>query len=145
MSRKARLRAGVIAAALTLMLAVAAAAIAAGSAAPQLLSPNHQHVSPGHIRLVTNIPLRPNRHGVFLAISPTHKLDKQGHLKVCGGRRCDFVGPTHWKGHKYSYVAKYSFPGYWAVTPGKYYWQVHYYTVGDTAVYYSGIGSFVVK
>jgi hypothetical protein len=32
-----------------------------------------------------------------------------------------------------------------AVTPGKYYWQAHYYTGGDTAVCWSPIGSFVVK
>jgi len=59
--------------------------------------------------------------------------------------RCDFVGPKHWNGNKYSYVAPFNYPGYWAVTPGKYYWQAHYYTRGDTAVYWSGIGSFVVK
>jgi hypothetical protein len=59
--------------------------------------------------------------------------------------RCDFVGPKHWKGHKYSYVAPFNYPGYWAVTPGKYYWQAHYHTRSDTAVYWSGVGSFVVK
>ncbi len=145
MSGKARFRAVAAAAVLAILLAVAGTAIAAGGAAPKLLSPNHKHVAPGHIRLVVEVPLTPNSHGVFVAITPSKKLDKDGHLKECFGKRCDFVGPTHWKGDKYSHVAQFNFPGYWAVTPGKYYWQAHYYTLGDTAVYYSAIGSFVVK
>ena len=144
MSGKARFRAGAAAVAFAVLLAIAGTAIA-GGVTPTLLSPNHKHIAPGHIRLVVNVPLKPNSHGVFVAISPKKDLDKAGHLKDCGAKRCDFVGPTHWKGSKYSYVAKFNFPGYWAVTPGKYYWQAHYYTVGDTAVYWSKIGSFVVK
>lgn len=145
MSGKARFRAGAAAAVLAILLAVAGAAIAAGGAAPKLLSPNHKHVSQGHIRLVVEVPLKPAKHGVFVAVSPTKDLDKDGHLKDCASKRCDFVGPTHWKGDRYSHVAQFNFPGYWAVTPGRYYWQAHYYTVGDTAVYWSAIGSFVVK
>ncbi|MBV8948980.1 MAG: hypothetical protein JO286_11670 [Solirubrobacterales bacterium] len=145
MSRKAGLRASALAAALAMLLGVAGAAIAAGSAAPKLLAPNHQRVAPGRIRLVVEVPLKAAKHGVFVTIATQAKLDKFGHLKECGASRCDFVGPTHWKGDKYSYVAQFNFPGYWSVTPGKYYWQVHYYTLGDTAVYWSGIGSFVVK
>jgi hypothetical protein len=145
MSSKVGLRAGAFVAALTVVLAVAAAAIAAGRAAPRLLSPNHKHVRPGRVRLVVDVPLKPARQGVFITVASTRKLDKFGHLKLCGSGRCDFVGPTHWKGHDYSYVAPFNFPGYWSVTPGKYYWQAHYYTVGDRAVYYSGIGSFVVR
>lgn len=145
MSRKTGIRAGAAGAALTLVLVVTAAAVAAGGVAPQLLSPNHRHVAPGRIRLVVDVPLKPAKQGVFVAISPSRKLDKYGHLKECFANRCDFVGPKHWKGSDYSYVAPFNFPGYWAVTPGKYYWQAHYYTQGDTADYYSGIGSFVVK
>jgi hypothetical protein len=144
MSRKVGVQAGSLAAALTMALVVTAAG-AAGGVAPKLLSPNHKHVAPGHIKLVVDIPVRPNRDGVFIAVSPKHKLDKAGHLKECSGNRCDFVSPKHAKGHKYTYVAKFNFPGYWAVTPGKYYWQVHYFTRGDTAIRYSKIGSFVVK
>ena len=144
MSGKARFRAGAAATALVILLAIAGTAIAAGGVTPKLLSPNHARVAPGHLRLVVGIPLQPNRQGVFVAVSPVKKLDLHGHLtSTC--KRCDFVGPTHWKGDKYSYLAKFDFPGYWAVTPGKYYWQAHYYTVGDTAVYWSTIGSFVVK
>ena len=145
MSRKPWWRAGVLAAALAVVLAVAGAAAGAGGPAPQLLSPNHKHVAPGRIRLVVAVPLKAAKHGVFINIATRRKLDKFGHLKECGGTSCDFVGPKHWKGDKYSYVAQFNFPGYWSVTPGRYYWQAHYYTVGDTAVYWSGIGSFVVK
>jgi hypothetical protein len=145
MSGKARFRGGAAAVALATLLAVAGTAIAAGGVAPALLSPNHKHVAPGHIRLVVEVPLKPAKRGVFIAIAPKKSLDRDGHMKDCGSKRCDFVGPTHWKGDKYSYVARFDFPGYWAVTPGKYYWQAHYYPVGDTAVYWSPIGSFVVK
>lgn len=145
MTNKARLRAGGLLAAVILLLAIAAGAAAASGVAPTLGSPNHRHVNPGRVHLVVNIPLKPNKHGVFITISPQRKLDRNGHLKSCSGRRCDFVSPTHLKGHKYSYVGKYTFPGYWSVTPGKYYWMVDYFTVGDTAHYYSRIGSFVVK
>jgi hypothetical protein len=128
-----------------MVLALTAVATAAGGVAPSLMAPNHTHVGPGRIRLVVKVPLRPSRHGVFIAIANQRKLDRFGHLKVCGNFRCDFVSPTHWIGNKYSYVARFNFPGFWAVTPGRYYWQAHYYTVGDTAVYFSGIGSFVVR
>jgi hypothetical protein len=145
MWRKAGVRAGALAATLAIVLAMAAAAIAAGGVAPRLLSPNHRHVAPGHIRLVVAVPLKAAKHGVFVTIASKRRLDRFGHLKTCGINRCDFVGPTHWKGNDYRFVAPFDYPGYWAVTPGKYYWQAHYYTVGDTAVYWSGIGSFVVK
>jgi hypothetical protein len=65
-------------------------------------------------------------------------------MKDWGVKRCDFPPFTHWTGNKYSYVAKFNFPGYRAVTPGKYYRQAHYYTVGD-AIYWNPIGSLVVR
>jgi hypothetical protein len=145
MSRKAVVRATTLGVALAALLTVAGGAIAAGGLAPRLGSPNHKHVPAGHIRLVVNVPVTPANHGVFIAINPRRKLDKLGHLKFCASSRCDFVQPKHWKGQKYSFVAPFTFSGYWAVTPGRYYWQAHYYTVGDTAVRYSSIGSFVVQ
>jgi len=143
MSRNAGFRAGAVVAAFTMVLVGTAAA--AGGVSPALLSPNHKHVAQGRIRLVVEVPLKPTSHGVFIAVSPTRKLDKYGHLKVCSSSRCDFVSPTHWKGHDFSYVAPFNFPGYWSVTPGKYYWQAHYYSSSPIGVYWSGIGSFVVK
>ena len=145
MSRKAGFRTGALGLALTVALVLAGAAIAASSVAPQLLAPNHKHVAPGKVRLVVGVPLKAASHGVFIAINPKRQFDKSGHLKACGSSRCDFVQPKHWKGDKYSFVAPFNFPGYWSVTPGKYYWQAHYYTAGDTAVYFSGVGSFVVR
>jgi hypothetical protein len=145
MSRRAGLRPGVLAAVVAVVLAGAAVA-AAGGVAPSLLSPNHTHVGPGRIRLVVKVPLAAARHEVFVAINSHRRFDRFGHLKFCASViRCDFVKATPWKGHKFSYVARFNFPGYWAVTPGRYYWQAHYYTADYTAVYYSGVGSFVVK
>jgi hypothetical protein len=141
MSRKAGFRAGVIGVVLTVVLAGVAAA---SSPAPRLLSPNGKSVNPGAIKVTVDIPLSPAKHGVFIAIQPNRKT-KHGRLSGTCNKRCDFVAPKHLKGHKWAYTAKYNFPGYWAVTPGKYYWQVHYYTKGDTAVYYSKVGSFTVK
>jgi hypothetical protein len=145
MSKRVGLRASALAAVLAMLLGTAGAAVAAGGAAPKLLAPNHQQVAPGRIRLVVEVPLPASKHGVFITIATKRKLNRFGHLKFCSAIGCDFVGPKHWKGDKYSYVAPFNFPGYWSVTPGRYYWQADYYTAGLTAVYYSAIGSFVVK
>ncbi len=145
MSRKVGFRAAAAVAAMTALLPVAVAGAAAGAADPSLLAPNHEHVGPGHIRLVVKVPLPAATHTVFIAINTRRRLDKFGHLTFCPGSHCAILQPKHWKGHKYRYVARSSFIGYWAVTPGRYYWQAHYDTVGYTAVYYSAIGSFVVK
>lgn len=141
MSRKAGFRAAAVGALLTLVLAGVALA---SSPAPRLLSPNGKSVQPGAIKVTVDIPLTPVKHGVFIAIQPNRKL-KGGHLSGLCSKRCDFVTPKHVRGHKWAYTAKYNFPGYWAVTPGKYYWQAHYYAKGFTGVYYSKIGSFTVK
>ena len=139
-------KAGVRASAVGTVLALALTGVASASGpAPTLGSPNGKSVSPGAIKLVVTIPLTPHKKGVFIAISPT-RTSKGGHLtaKCNVTKGCDFVAPKHLKGHKWVYVAKYNFPGYWAVTPGKYYWQVHYYQP-NFSVHYSKIGSFTVK
>lgn len=148
MSRKAGFRAGVLAVALTVALALTAVAVAAsGATAPRLLSPNHKHVAPGRIRLVVEVPFKPVRAGVFIAVSRSRKLDRYGRLKECTDAQngCDVETLTHWKGHEYSFVAPYDIPGYWAVTPGRYYWQASYDSDNPLGIYYSRIGSFVVK
>lgn len=144
MSRNVGVRAGALALACAVLVGFSGAAAAAGSLAPALLSPNRKSVNPGHIRLVVALPVKPFKRGVFIALTPRKTRDKHGHLRECfSTTRCDFVSPRQWRGHRYSYVARFKFPGYWAVTPGRYYWQAHYYT--RTSVYYSRIGSFVVK
>jgi hypothetical protein len=135
--------AGVVAAAL------AGAPEASGAAdrrvSAVLLTPNHRRVAPGRIRLVVTAADPAPRRAVFIAISPARRLDRFGHLTgicpVTDG--CDFVEAGHWGGQRWVYVAGLSFAGYWAVTPGRYYWQAHYYV--RTAVHYSGIGWFVVR
>jgi hypothetical protein len=146
MSRKLGMRAGAVAAVFALVAASAAtAAIAAGGVAPTLLTPNHKRVHRGHIALVVNVPLKTAKHGVFIVINNHRSLNKSGNLKECKSSRCDIIGPKHWKGTKYRYVSPFNFPGYWAVSPGKYYWQAQYFTAGDTANYYSKVGWFIVK
>jgi len=148
MSRKAGFRAGVLGVALTVALALTAVAVAAGGGtAPRLLSPNRKHIAPGHIRLVVEVPFKPVRAGVFIAVSRSRKLDRYGHLKECTNAQngCDVETLSHWKGHEYSYVTQFETPGYWAVTPGKYYWQASYDSDNPLGIYYSRIGSFVVK
>jgi hypothetical protein len=147
MSRKVGFRVGAVLAAVTLLFAVTASAVAAGGTAPRLGSPNHRHVSPGRIKLVVYVPQAAASGGVFIKIQPTRKTSK-GHLptKCTVSKRCQYVQPHHVKGHKYEFVATAgSFPGYWATTPGKLYWQAQYYTASYTANYYSSIGTFYVK
>ena len=87
MSRKAGFRASVLVAALALVLALTTVvAVAAGGVRPRLLSPNHKRIGPGRTRLVVDVPLRPARHGVFIAIAPKRKLDRFGHLKPVAPR-----------------------------------------------------------
>jgi hypothetical protein len=144
LSKKAALRVGAFAAVLATLLGMAGVAIAAG-AAPKLLAPNHEQAAPGRIRLVVEVPLKPARGEVFITIDPKRKIDRFGHLKFCASISCDFVAGKHWRGHDYRYVAQFNFPGYWSVTPGKYYWQADYYPASYSGVYYSHIGWFVVK
>jgi hypothetical protein len=148
MLRNAWFRSAAPVAAVTMVLAGTASAVAAGGNAPRLGRPNHKHVKAGHIKLVVNVPLPAARDGVFIVIDRKKRRDRFGHLKTspCSvSKGCDDVIAHHVSGHKYVYTGKANFPGYWAVTPGKYYWQVQYFTVGDTANYYSPIGAFYVK
>jgi hypothetical protein len=144
MSRKAGRRTCVVIPVLVIGLALSRAALAAGSLAPRLVSPNHKKVAAGTIKLDMDIPGNPIKNGVFIDILPSRTLS-HGVLKTCRGvRRCDFVQAKSHVGHRWTYVAPaYTFAGWWAITPGRYYWQVHYYTTRN--VYYSAIGSFTVK
>ncbi len=67
---------------------------------------------------------------VYVTISARKTLNRFGRLtqsKTCGSK-CDFVALAPRKGHRGEWIYKtpFNFPGYWAVTPGKYYWQAEH-------------------
>jgi hypothetical protein len=115
--------------ALVCSLALAGAAIASPLSPPIQKSPgNHHTVHAGVVTLIVKDPDVPkNVRPVYATINPRHALDKNGHLKDCGSR-CDFVAMRPWKGHPgfWIYKSHFNFPGYWAVTPGKYFWQARH-------------------
>jgi hypothetical protein len=138
--------------ALALMCSLAGAGVAVAAAGPPTIVAPHTggHVNAGSIRLVVRAPEGP----VFAQIRPQRKLNGAGHLAQCLSvkKRCDFVELSPWKGHpgEYAYTAaSASFPGYWATTPGKLYWQAHYVDCFQTSVdgchIVTRIGSFAVK
>jgi hypothetical protein len=147
MSQKAGLRAAATAGALVGMLALSAVALA-GGLAPTLGSPNNKHVNPGRLKMVIYVPQSTAKRGVFILIAHKRKLDANGHLtaKCSVSHGCFNAEPRHVGGHKWVYAAPAdTFKGWFATTPGKYYWQANYFTPGDVANYYSKIGTFTVK
>jgi hypothetical protein len=133
------------------VLALAAVAVAAGSLRPALGPPNGKQLHAGMITIkVKDTAPGAQKYGVFVAIGRTHKTDKHGVLKHgCDvSKGCGFVELKRWRHHPgwWTYTAGFNFPGYWATTPGKYYWQaqhvdcVHFRSCLAT----SNIGSFRV-
>jgi hypothetical protein len=114
------------------VIAFGAVALASPFSAPILKAPRGgQHVHAGVVTLIvadSGIPkdVRP----VYVTISPRRTLDKFGHLKTAKNcsSRCDFVKLHPRKGHpgQWIYKSQFNFPGYWAVTDGKYYWQAEH-------------------
>lgn len=148
MSRKTRLSVGALGVALAALLASGTVAVA-GGLDPSLGSPNHKSVAPGRVKLKVILPVAAASHGVFISIQSKRKL-VHGHLTTaCNNpaHGCFYANPTKHDGHTYVYTAPggSQFPGWWAVTAGKYYWQAEYFTVGDVANYYSKIGTFKVR
>jgi hypothetical protein len=151
-SRSRRLRTGG-AALLTCVLALAcsAAAIAAGSG-PTLVKPaNHGTVHANKVELVVkDASSLAKQYGVFVSISRSRKTKTGGVLKETGNvnKGGSFVKLKKWSGHPGFWIykpAKYDFAGYWASTPGRYYWQAEHTDCeikGCEAV--SKIGSFKV-
>ncbi len=127
MSRKT-VRIVSVAAVLAMTLAGAGVAVAAGSLRPALGPPNGKRVHAGRITLKVKDTEAGVLHvGVYVAIARTRKTDKNGLLKSkCDvSKGCDFVGLKRWRHHPgwWIYTSAFNFPGYWATTPGKYYWQ----------------------
>jgi hypothetical protein len=111
--------------------AFASAAVAMGApGAPAIVSPKPgAQVTAGNIRLVVRDTTEPKGFDVFVQISRQRKLNRFGHLAACNnlGKGCDFLILSRWKGHSgewtYSFSSPVGFPGFWATTPGRYYWQ----------------------
>jgi hypothetical protein len=132
----------------------AAVALAAGSAfTPKLRSPNGKHVSRGQIQLTAKIK---DAKTVYVWVTRKRKL-KHGKLVQCtkSSKGCLVSTMKHKGADKWVYKApKYDFPGWWATTPGKYYWQVQSFAKqppckfgganGDCAPL-SKVGSFTVR
>jgi hypothetical protein len=142
-------------AALTCSLAFAGVALAALPGAPRLVAPKHgAHVRPGHITLVVHDTAVIKGFSVFVQISKHHKLNKAGNLADCNAvsKGCDFLSLKPRKGHPGEWIYKsdpsVSFPGWWATTPGTYYWQADHVncsvTGADRCHVTSKIGSFHV-
>jgi hypothetical protein len=114
--------------ALVCAMAIAAVAAASPFSPPIQKSPgNHHTVHAGVVTLIVKDPGVPKDvRPVYATIDPRRALNKYGELKElkCAGG-CDFVALHPWKGHPgfWIYKSQFNFPGYWAVTPGKYFWQ----------------------
>jgi hypothetical protein len=132
MLNRVRRRSSIFAIAVVCLLGGAVTALASPLSAPILRSPGlGKSVHAGKITLVVKDPGVPNNVSpVYVTISSKRKLDKYGHLiiNVAKCNRCDFTSMHHWKGHPGLWIvtSKFSFAGYWAVTPGKYYWQAQH-------------------
>jgi hypothetical protein len=148
-------RAAVIAFVLaSIAVAGAAVALAAGSAyTPKLGAPNGKHVKPGQIQLTAKIK---DAKKVYVWITRKHKV-KQGRLVQCttSSQGCVVSTMKHKGQNKWVYKSpKYNFNGWFATTPGKYYWQVQSFAKrppckfgganGDCAPL-SKVGTFTVR
>jgi hypothetical protein len=117
-------------AALAIVLCGAASAVAA-VATPALVKPKRSaHV--GKIELVVrDSSSLAKKYGVFVGISRSKKTKPEGFLAQTGNVKKgeSFIKLKPWKGHAGLWIyspPKYEFPGYWATTPGTYYWQAEH-------------------
>jgi hypothetical protein len=130
--RRGRRLSALLAVVLVGILAASAVALASGFSSPILKSPGkNARVHAGKITLVVKDPGVPNDvRPVYVEISPKRKLDKNGRLFRClnVSHGCEFVALRPWRGHPgmWKFTTGVSFQGYWAVTPGKYYWQANH-------------------
>lgn len=113
-------------------LAVSAVALASPLSPPVLKKPGkNARVHAGKITLVVNDPGVPKDvQPVYVQVLPKRKVDKNGFLARCinVGHGCEFTSLKPWKGHPgmWTTTVTATFAGYWAVTPGTYYWQAQH-------------------
>jgi hypothetical protein len=108
-------------------LAVSGVALGSAFSKPILKKPGRS-VPAGKITFVVQDPGVPKSvRPVYIQISPKRKLDKNGFLARCINvdHGCYFTHLHPWKGHPGLWKATVggSFPGFFASTPGRYYWQ----------------------
>jgi hypothetical protein len=113
-------------------LVLGGAAVAAGLR-PTLGKPNHKPVHVGAIVLkLADAAPKARKYGVFITINKMRRLDKHGNLSSSpchSDSGCTFVQAKPWAHHPGMWVyspPNYGFPGFWATTPGKYYWQAEH-------------------
>lgn len=150
MFSKAR-TAGVLAGVAALVaIAGTAVAIAASVYTPRLGSPNGKHVSPNAFSLTAKIA---DAKTVYVWVSKKRKI-KHGNLVECtrATKGCLVDTMKRWKGTSDGWILrpqKYTFPGYFADTPGKYYWQVQSFAksppCSGLCYFDSKVGSFTVR
>jgi hypothetical protein len=146
--RRGRRLGATLAIALIGLFVVGASAIAAGSASPSLVKPNG-NVRRGKVRLVVkDTSALARKYGVFVTINRHKQFDRYHHLKNCHNLRggCQLIQLKKYKGHpgEWTDTGHYNFTGYWASTPGKYYWQAQTVGNGRGGLNVSKIGSFRV-
>jgi hypothetical protein len=156
---KGRRRRAVALAGVGLTCAVGFSGVAAAAlpGAPVLVSPKHgAHVNPGHITLIVHDTAVIKGFSVFVQISKQRKVNRFGELNPkCNNvsKGCDFLTMKRRKGHPGQWIYKtdprVNFPGWWATTPGTYYWQADHVNCSVAGAHscsvISKIGSFHVK
>jgi hypothetical protein len=150
--RRRLMRGAVVAASLAAVLSGAGVAVAAGGG-PTLVKPaNKGSVPANNFKLVVkDTSSLASQYGVFAGISRSKKTKKGGILKEVNNVKKgeSFVKLKKWSGHPgYSIYTppKYTFSGYWADTPGRYYWQAEHTDCEiSSCEAVSAIGSFKVS
>jgi hypothetical protein len=154
MSRKGRAAVLVCVLAAIAVTSVAVALAADSGFTPKLGAPNGRRVKPGRVHLTAKVA---DGRSVFVWVTRKRKL-KHGQLAECTNvkKGCLVASMKKWKHHAdgWTYTALHAnFHGFWATTPGRYYWQVEsfakappckFVTDGDCS-FYSKIGSFTVR
>jgi hypothetical protein len=134
MTSQLRVLLGAVLAAALLAAVVPAANAATG---PRPLSPSAGKVfSKGAFTTfkVKDTSAAARKYGIFMVIA-NRKRTKGGQLqKSKNGKPGDFAQMKRRKHGVYTYTpAKYTFPGWYMVTSGTYYWQAHHIDCGATA------------
>lgn len=149
-----RLRGTLLAAALaSLMLLCAGVSSASALTHPKLLGPKRGTVFPVGSQptfKIRDTSRNARTYRMYITIANAKKFKKHGSNRgdLVQTKPGDFDSLTR-KGSTFTYTApKYTFPGFYMVTPGKYYWQVFHIDCsqkGFRCHVHSKLGSFYVR